>query len=99
MAFTTLSHFKDNLISDIEGCIGYQFKNKSLLIQAFCRSSYSEDKNNELLEFFGDTALGLVIVKKMAESYTCLDMEEETFEVIKKNASDANHIVINHLAG
>lgn len=43
-------------IHEIEYAIGYYFKNKFLLYQAFTRSSYSNQygiENNEVLEFIG----------------------------------------------
>jgi ribonuclease-3 len=52
-------------IFNIEQKIGYTFKNKDLLIQAFTRKSYTnehpEAPNNELLEHLGDRVLGVVI--------------------------------------
>ena len=40
---------------------GYQFKQQDLLQQALTHRSYSRDKNNERLEFLGDSVLNLVI--------------------------------------
>ena len=51
-------------IAKIQNLIGYEFKNKSLLITAFTHSSYSNEHNvpsNEMLEFLGDSVLSLVI--------------------------------------
>ena len=56
----------------IQGQIGYVFKNSDLLQQAFVRRSYSKEnggEDNEVLEFIGDKALDLVIVKLLAEKY------------------------------
>ena len=56
----------------IQGQIGYLFKNSDLLQQAFVRRSYSKEndgEDNEVLEFIGDKALDLVIVKLLAEKY------------------------------
>ena len=56
----------------IQGQIGYRFKNSDLLQQAFVRRSYSKEndgEDNEVLEFIGDKALDLVIVKLLAEKY------------------------------
>jgi len=41
--------------------IDYQFKQPDLLGQALTHRSYSSDKNNERLEFLGDSVLSLVI--------------------------------------
>ena len=50
-------------MNTIEKIIGYEFKNKALLEQAFTHSSYAHDKNSESyerLEFLGDSVLGFV---------------------------------------
>lgn len=55
-------------IEKIEHTINYHFKNKDLLQQAFVRRSYSEEhggQNNEVLEFIGDKALDLAVVRLM----------------------------------
>ena len=52
--------------------IDYHFKNIGLLEQAFTRSSYSAEHgggDNEILEFIGDKALDLVVVKYLSEKY------------------------------
>lgn len=60
--------------SEIEEKIGYSFKNKDLLEQAFTRKSYSEEnpetENNELLEFIGDSVIGVLVVKHLSFYYT-----------------------------
>lgn len=60
-------------IAMIEEKIGYSFKNKGLLLQAFTRSSYAEENSisvdNERLEFIGDSVLGVIIVKLLALRY------------------------------
>ncbi len=54
-------------LSEAEDRLGYQFKNKKLLAQAFVhRSYYNENReyveeHNERLEFLGDSILGLLI--------------------------------------
>lgn len=56
----------------IENRIGYNFKNKDLLQQAFIRKSYSKEnggEDNEVLEFIGDKALDLTIVKILTETF------------------------------
>ena len=55
----------------VEDIIGYNFKNKTLLSQAFLRRSYSEQyggENNEVLEFIGDKALDFAVVKMLCDS-------------------------------
>ena len=56
----------------IENQIGYTFKNKELLKQAFTRRSYSEEhggENNEVLEFYGDKVLEFVVGKLFSERF------------------------------
>ena len=56
----------------IENQIGYPFKNRDLLFQAFTRRSYSQEnggENNEVLEFYGDKVLELVVSKLFSEWY------------------------------
>ena len=57
-------------IADIENIIGYTFKQKQLLQQAFTRSSYvnehSETISNEVLEFYGDRALDIAVTKELS---------------------------------
>lgn len=59
--------------SKIQKIIGYDFKNPQLLKQAFTRTSYSQEnhhaENNEVLEFYGDSALNLYITRAMSESF------------------------------
>lgn len=59
-------------ILNIQGKIGYDFHNTDLLFQAFIRKSYSEEnggENNEILEFIGDKALDLVVIKLLSEKF------------------------------
>ena len=52
--------------AEIEKKIGYVFRNKALLLQAFTHSSYTHrngGENNERLEYLGDTVLQLVITE------------------------------------
>lgn len=56
----------------IENQIGYKFKNKNLIRQAFVRRSYSEEhggENNEVLEFYGDKVLDFIVSKVFYEHY------------------------------
>lgn len=58
---------QDNL-GFVEERIGYVFKNKELLKIALTHSSYSNEhrvKNNERLEFLGDSVLGLIVAEKL----------------------------------
>lgn len=57
-----------------ESLIGYVFKDKNLLINAFTHSSYSNEhkefKSNERLEFLGDSVLGLVVSEYLYKNYS-----------------------------
>jgi len=57
---------KDRLILEqVENTIGYRFKNKNYLQTALTHSSYVNEhkltKDNERLEFLGDSVLGLIV--------------------------------------
>ena len=64
--------FDQERINDIQNMIGYTFKNQELLEQAFTRRSYSMEnggEDNEVLEFIGDSALNMVMVKILSEEF------------------------------
>ncbi len=53
-------------IEDIEQKLGYKFNKKELLITAFTHSTYANTKklkNNQRLEFLGDSVLGLCVAE------------------------------------
>ncbi|MFH1478339.1 MAG: ribonuclease III [Candidatus Omnitrophota bacterium] len=62
-------------LKELERKISYRFKNKQLLNQALTHKSYanekykSEPRDNERLEFFGDSVLGLVTSKILYDEY------------------------------
>ena len=53
------------LLTEVENQIGYSFKDKELLRQCFTHASYNNDnkkkRDNERLEFLGDSILGFVV--------------------------------------
>ena len=55
------------LYTDAEQKIGYTFNNPSLLRQCFTHASYANEhkgeKDNERLEYLGDSVLGLIIAE------------------------------------
>lgn len=61
-------------IFDIDACeqkIGYVFKDKMLLRQCFTHASYANEhgqKDNELLEFYGDAILEFVVTEYLMEN-------------------------------
>ena len=54
---------------DLQKKINVKFKNLDLLIQSLTHKSFDTNKNNEKLEFLGDRVLGLIISKKLLETY------------------------------
>ena len=61
--------------SELERKTDLKFKNKELLIQAFCHRSFLNEnpglilENNERLEFLGDAVLELVVTEYLFEKY------------------------------
>jgi len=61
--------------SILEKKLGLKFKNKDLLIQAFCHRSYLNENpdfyldNNERLEFLGDAVLELIVTEYLYQKY------------------------------
>ncbi len=95
-------------IPKIEQIIGYVFKDKSLLMQAFTRSSFCNEKNlggrnnyksNEVLEFFGDSILSAAIVsiflEKKTERYEhgiMSELREGDFSNLRSKLSDKRNL-------
>lgn len=69
---------------EVEKRIGYSFKNRDLLVQAFTRSSYGSAEDNEVLEFIGDSVIGMVVTKILANRYKRRSMPEEQRKAIAK---------------
>ena len=70
---------------ECEERIGYSFKDKTLLRTCFTHSSYSHEhsgKNNERLEFFGDSILGFVVTEYLFTKYP--NESEGTLTVYKQ---------------
>ena len=62
----------NNELKTIEKNIDYEFNNKHLLQQAFVRRSYSQEnggENNEVLEFIGDKAIDIIVVKELMKRF------------------------------
>ena len=61
--------------SSLEKKLGLKFKNKDLLVQAFCHRSYLNENpkfpldHNERLEFLGDAILELVVTEHLYKNY------------------------------
>lgn len=70
----------ENHMIRVENQIDYKFENKSLLQQAFVRSSYTAEKggwDNEVLEFIGDKVIDFVVTKMLADKYCHMTMSHE----------------------
>jgi len=82
---------KDFNTAEIEKIIEYEFKNKELLLQAFTRRSYqnehTESEHNELLEFIGDSVIGMSVVKFITNYYKIYRFDE-TSEETKNSLSE-----------
>ena len=90
-------------ITKIEKKIGYTFKDKALLKQAFTRSSYRNEhpdaRVNEVLEFFGDMVLSYVVSSILLDRYTFRDdsglvsyMQEDAFTKMRSNCTSNDYI-------
>lgn len=98
----------DKYIPEIEKQIGYVFKDKSLLRQAFTRTSFCNEhrmrpgakyQSNEVLEFFGDSLLSAAIVTLLMEDFAkryehgiSTDLTEGDFSNIKSKLSDKRNL-------
>lgn len=101
----------DENIAKIEEKIGYVFRDKSLLRQAFTRESFCNEANrtakigyqsNEVLEFFGDSILSAVIVtcfiKTKTERYRYgikTELDEGDFSNIRSKLADKRNLSEN----
>ena len=99
--------FKSN-IKEIEKKIGYTFKDKSLLTQAFTRTSFCNEhkgaggamyQSNEVLEFFGDSVLSAAIVTLLMRDFSkrydhgiSTKLNEGDFSNIKSRLSDKKNL-------
>lgn len=95
-------------IPEIEKKIGYTFKDKSLLTQAFTRSSFCNEHrtrtskeyvSNEVLEFFGDSVLSTSIISMMLKEKTeryehgvYTKLNEGDFSNIRSKLSDKRNL-------
>lgn len=61
----------EEVLHQIEQIIGYEFKDRDLLIKAFTHSSITDERvmSNERLEFLGDSILGVVICLNLFERF------------------------------
>lgn len=75
---------EDSMVAGLESEIGYTFKNKNLIKEALTHSSYTNEKgenarrNNERLEFLGDSVLSVIVSKHLFLKYPDLPEGELT---------------------
>ena len=72
---------------EVESRLGYEFKDGSLLLRAFTRSSYAHEhalvRDNEALEFLGDSVLGLIVSTKLfAECGSVGEMTDKKKKIV-----------------
>ena len=91
-------------IPEIERVIGYKFKDKTLLTQAFTRTSFCNEahgdyQSNEVLEFLGDSVLSCAIITRLvcdlAQRYEYgikTKLGEGDFTNIKSRLSDKSNL-------
>lgn len=74
----------DDKLKELEGIIGYEFKNQRLLAHALTHSSYANEKHwdktkcNERLEFLGDAVLELLSSDFLYKNYPTMPEGEMT---------------------
>lgn len=95
----------NSAVPSIERAIGYTFRDKGLLRQAFTRSSWCNEhprggyQSNEVLEFFGDSVLSVAIITFLlsAQAERCehgirTELGEGDFSNIKSKLSDKTNL-------
>lgn len=78
-------------LQQIETVLGYEFKDKGILAEAFTHSSAADDRlsSNERLEFLGDAVLGVVICDALFnrfESYLEGDMTKLKSSLVSRSS-------------
>ena len=79
---------------DLQKKINVKFKNLNLLTHSLTHKSFDTNRNNEKIEFLGDRVLGLVIAKKLLETYP----DEKEGILDKKFASLVNKKICLEIA-
>ncbi|NPA41822.1 MAG: ribonuclease III [Aquificae bacterium] len=97
------------MFEEVEERIGYTFRNKELLRQAFTHISYARDTGGhhyEILEFLGDALLNFLIVDILVESFPekregalaslkAYLISEEFFNELAKDLNLSDYILIS----
>jgi ribonuclease-3 len=81
---------KKGIVSEVEKAIRHHFRNKDLLLQALTHSSFAYEsqariRDNELMEFLGDSVVGLIAADFFYGSYP--DVTEGDLSKLKSSAS------------
>jgi len=93
----------DKSLRDLEDLLGYRFVDQSLIVQALTHRSFVNDpgginsvgenlKNNESLEFLGDSVLGFIISARIFQLYP--DLNEGELSKIKAYLVSAANLVL-----
>ena len=88
----------DDAISKLEAKIGFEFKNKDLLLQALTHRSYLNENpkwhldKNERLEFLGDAVLELVVTEYIYNKYPNSEGELTNWRAALVNANILSQI-------
>jgi len=93
----------DKSVRDLEDLLGYRFVDQSLIVQALTHRSFVNDpgginsvgenlKNNESLEFLGDSVLGFIISARIFQLYP--DLNEGELSKIKAYLVSAANLVL-----
>ena len=83
-----------NSNKEIEKILDYKFRDPSFLEKSLIHKSFDNQNNNEKLEFLGDRVLGLIISKKLIETYP----EEKEGVIDKKYANLVNKKTCSEIA-
>lgn len=90
-------------VAHIEEVLGYRFREKALLVQAFIRESYCNEarqagrpvQSNEVLEFCGDSVLGLSVVTLLMRRFAACGergletrLDQGDLTAVKSNLTD-----------
>lgn len=75
-------------LSLLEKNIDYEFKNKTLLINAITHSSLEGETNYENLEFLGDSILGFLVAKYLYQNFSLTegDMSKTRSKMVSEKA-------------
>lgn len=67
---------RDDQLAEFEEALGYRFRDRALLERALTHSSYANDaprsgdvRDNETLEFLGDSVLGFLVAEMLFEAF------------------------------